>query len=586
MKKQNPSIKAQILRSAFILLALVAVCAIPFALAQRNGRKQSKQFRQTPGAGRPVVQQEKTESAAEVYYQGIALEPAGACIVVNGDFETGTLPPWTDTGDTSFTGVDGNNPHSGSFELFAGPSDSDGFIDQVLPTVAGQGYDVSFWLANGDTTGFNRFGASFGSVTLVPEAIQGPFGYTLYSFFNVMPGANADLQFIFYNVPNFFYLDDVCVTPSSGTPSPTPTASPTPTCPIGNYTITTGSGTIVPGTIDTGNHDDDAVTAVSLPFAVHFYDQTYAALNVSSNGNIQFVSTRNDFSNACPLPTSTMNYLIAPYWDDLYDGDTVSGQGIFTSVSGTAPNRIFNIEFREALCCVIGVALDFEVRLHEDTSNFEIIYGALNGNTGSSATVGVQRDLGSRSTQFECNTGGLVDGLQLNFTYPPCGSPTPTPTASPTPTATATFTPTATATSTPTSTATATPTATRTPTSTPTATATGTFTPTATATATFTPTATATFTPTPTATATATFTPTPSPTATRTPTSTPTATATFTPTATATATATFTPTPTATATAVATATFTPTPTATATATAAFTPTPSPTATRTPTSTPT
>src|SRR6266480_1167578 len=37
MKKQiHPTIKAQILRSAFILLSLVAICAIPFALAQRN----------------------------------------------------------------------------------------------------------------------------------------------------------------------------------------------------------------------------------------------------------------------------------------------------------------------------------------------------------------------------------------------------------------------------------------------------------------------------------------------------------------------------------------------------------------------
>src|SRR5262249_5882948 len=41
MKKQNPSIKAQILRSAFILLSLLAICAIPFALAQRNAVKQS-----------------------------------------------------------------------------------------------------------------------------------------------------------------------------------------------------------------------------------------------------------------------------------------------------------------------------------------------------------------------------------------------------------------------------------------------------------------------------------------------------------------------------------------------------------------
>ena len=37
MKKQNnPSIKAHLLWSALILLSLLAVCAIPFALAQRN----------------------------------------------------------------------------------------------------------------------------------------------------------------------------------------------------------------------------------------------------------------------------------------------------------------------------------------------------------------------------------------------------------------------------------------------------------------------------------------------------------------------------------------------------------------------
>src|SRR5947209_17023269 len=34
MKKSNPTIKAQILRSAFYLLLLLGVCAIPFALAQ------------------------------------------------------------------------------------------------------------------------------------------------------------------------------------------------------------------------------------------------------------------------------------------------------------------------------------------------------------------------------------------------------------------------------------------------------------------------------------------------------------------------------------------------------------------------
>src|SRR5438874_2891491 len=43
MKKSNPSIKAQILRSVFYLLLLLGVCAIPFALAKRsfNGRTTS-----------------------------------------------------------------------------------------------------------------------------------------------------------------------------------------------------------------------------------------------------------------------------------------------------------------------------------------------------------------------------------------------------------------------------------------------------------------------------------------------------------------------------------------------------------------
>jgi N-acetylneuraminic acid mutarotase len=53
MKKSNPNIKGQILRSAFYLLLLVGICAIPFALAQRsfNGRTTSampsKQTRRT-----------------------------------------------------------------------------------------------------------------------------------------------------------------------------------------------------------------------------------------------------------------------------------------------------------------------------------------------------------------------------------------------------------------------------------------------------------------------------------------------------------------------------------------------------------
>ena len=42
MKKQDSSIKAQIIRSAFILLAFTAMVAIPFALAQRQNLKRQQ----------------------------------------------------------------------------------------------------------------------------------------------------------------------------------------------------------------------------------------------------------------------------------------------------------------------------------------------------------------------------------------------------------------------------------------------------------------------------------------------------------------------------------------------------------------
>src|SRR5881398_841134 len=72
MKKSNPAIKAQILRSVFYLLLLIGICAIPFALAQRSfsGRTTSampsKQTRRTLSFADRVAYQRAIE---EVYWQ-------------------------------------------------------------------------------------------------------------------------------------------------------------------------------------------------------------------------------------------------------------------------------------------------------------------------------------------------------------------------------------------------------------------------------------------------------------------------------------------------------------------------------------
>lgn len=231
---------------------------------------------------------------------------------------------------------------------------------------------------------------------------------------------------------------------ASPTPTPTPTASPTPTftptptpsptC-SDHYVIGQIGGTIVPGTTDIGNHGFDVVTTISLPFSYTLYDHTYTSVNVSTNGNAQFTTTDWNYDNVClPLWTGH-NYTIFPYWDDqttlqfdvcsVLPGGTC---GIYTSVSGSPPNRIFNIEWRTVYQGPWGYA-NYELRLYEGQTRFDVIYGTIisgnmitNGNLFASA--GVQKGP-SNFTQYFCDgSGGPATGGQ-SYILQPCGTPPP-----------------------------------------------------------------------------------------------------------------------------------------------------------------
>ncbi len=195
------------------------------------------------------------------------------------------------------------------------------------------------------------------------------------------------------------------------------------------FALTQSTGaTIDPGVTDIGSHGDDTTNTVTLPFAFSVYGVAYTSLNASSNGNVQFTGNNSAYSNVC-LPAAGMGVMIAPHWDDLRT-DGVN-EGIFTSTVGVAPNRVFNIEWRAHY--FTGAATDvanFEVRLFEDQSHFEIIYGVVSQG-GSSATVGVQ-DVALPPTQVQCNAGGIAAGQKLTFSctnlpIPPTGIGAATP---------------------------------------------------------------------------------------------------------------------------------------------------------------
>ena len=253
----------------------------------------------------------------------------------------------------------------------------------------------------------------------------------------------------------------------SPTPTPTPTASPIP---CNAYTTTTGTGTIVAGTTDTGNHCDDCTTAVTAPFPISFYGTTYNSVNVGSNGSLNLTGTTSPFTHGClTLPSSSFGAAILLYQDDL---ETVTGLpgcstwtngcGVFTTVSGTAPNRTFYLEWHAVHFANTATTADFEVAFYENTPSFFDVFYGVTSDTGSDETSGVQASATGPATTFSCGTPTLTNGLKVTYTCSAGATPTATATATSTPTATATATATTTATATATGSVPPTPTATAT----------------------------------------------------------------------------------------------------------------------------
>lgn len=222
----------------------------------------------------------------------------------------------------------------------------------------------------------------------------------------------------------------------SATSGPVPTATP---C-IGQYVMSQIEDSCVPGETDIGNHGHDTVTTIVLPFSYTLYDHTFNSITLSSNGNVQFTTTDNAETNVC-LPWLSHNFTIFPYWDDqrtdanlgcsAYPAGTC---GIYISVSGIAPHRIFNIEWRAVYNNNTSQHANHELRLYEGgqgQGRFDVIYCTVDqGNTN--ATAGVQRD-NTFVTQYFCNGsgGGATGGQSYIYIPRPCPSPTPRPRSTP-----------------------------------------------------------------------------------------------------------------------------------------------------------
>ena len=130
MKKQiNPTIKAHFLRSALIVLPLLAVCVIPFALAQRTYR------------GKPdELNGSRTQSRV--------MMPTCRLLVNEGFDDINNLPGWVLINHSEPLGANGwFQGNDGVFPAFDGLSDA--YIGANFYNCGGEGYDQHLAINSG-----------------------------------------------------------------------------------------------------------------------------------------------------------------------------------------------------------------------------------------------------------------------------------------------------------------------------------------------------------------------------------------------------------------------------------------------------
>jgi hypothetical protein len=195
-------------------------------------------------------------------------------------------------------------------------------------------------------------------------------------------------------------------------------------------TTTTGSLTdMSAGTTQlvAANQDDTASTLTNIGFDFYLLGTRYTQFGVSSNGYMRvggLVSTANYV-----LGTASQTLIAAMGSDEI----TSSTGKVHYKVTGVAPNRVLNVEWKNQTIIYDGIGTltdgTFQVHLYETTGVVDFVYGSMNRNTstGFSAANNPQYigfSIGSAANSFiSVDTANNASTAVLAANQFPLGAP-------------------------------------------------------------------------------------------------------------------------------------------------------------------
>jgi subtilisin family serine protease len=165
---------------------------------------------------------------------------------------------------------------------------------------------------------------------------------------------------------------------------------------------------------------DDETQLVTLPFPFRYYGQTYQGLSIATNGFVTFGTQIDTYTNDSIPSRQDPNGAIYVYWDDLiFDGQA----SVRTQVVGTAPNRRFVIEWRNATYYQDDTRrVSFELILSEASYDLTAVYRQIaddDRERGSSATFGIENTTGDDALQFSFDSAVIRSpGFAVRYSEP------------------------------------------------------------------------------------------------------------------------------------------------------------------------
>ena len=180
----------------------------------------------------------------------------------------------------------------------------------------------------------------------------------------------------------------------------------TPAISTYQFTSTTGTYTPVSSSATSVAVLADSAFSAALPigFTFNYGGNNYTQFKMTSDGFITLNTAQTSTISGNNLSTANANArpIIAPLWDD-HAGSATAGSYAGYELTGTAPNRVLTVEWRNWLWNYSATTpvISFQVKLYEGTNNIEFTYRTESGSISSgSASIGLGAPTGNGSGSY------------------------------------------------------------------------------------------------------------------------------------------------------------------------------------------